>query len=131
MAASARVEVQTEVDGGKVRVRAIAPNGRINDARPVAGFFIRRRYHGEEFLIASWDQFYPSWMEFVDQPPEEWKSKIQKAKDARDHSLEQIKAHDQIMRERMQQTVSMGELLHQPGSQMDTATGQVRKNARA
>ncbi len=60
-----------------VRVRALAAKGHETDARPVGGFFIRRRYAGEEFVIPRWELFSPNWMEFVEEPPAKWKEMIE------------------------------------------------------
>lgn len=55
-----------------VRVRAKAAKGHEGDARPVGGFFIKRRYEGDEFVITKPEQFSSVWMEFVDEPPKAW-----------------------------------------------------------
>lgn len=70
-----KVQVETERDG-IVRVRALAAPGREMDAKPVAGFFVRRRFEGDEFMLANWHEFSPRWMQFVDKPPQDWLDKI-------------------------------------------------------
>lgn len=60
-----------------VRVRCLAAKGHEGDARPISGFYIRRRYEGDEFLIPSWEMFSSNWMEFVDEPPAEWLEKLE------------------------------------------------------
>lgn len=60
------------VKGTAVRVRAKAAKGHEEDARPIGGFFVRRRYAGDEFYINDWKQFSANWMEFVDEPPQAW-----------------------------------------------------------
>lgn len=57
---------------GGVLVRAKAAKGHEEDARPIGGFFIRRRYAGDTFRINDWKQFSANWMEFVDEPPQAW-----------------------------------------------------------
>jgi hypothetical protein len=68
---AAQINVISDVPGS-VTVRAVAPTERMNDARPLAGFYIRRRYHNDEFALSDWRQFSKRWMEFVDEPPEDW-----------------------------------------------------------
>jgi hypothetical protein len=55
-----------------VRVRAKTAKGHEDDARPIGGFYIKRRYAGDEFIITKPEQFSQVWMEFVDEPPAEW-----------------------------------------------------------
>jgi len=71
VAVAAQVQLVTEVPG-RVLVRAKPPGGRLNDAKPLCGFFTIRRYAGETFRINSWQEFSPRWMEFVDPMPEDW-----------------------------------------------------------
>lgn len=73
----ALLQVQTETDRpGKVLVQAKPAPGREMDARPIGGFYIRRRYAGDQFRINDWTEFSPRWMEFIEEPPAEWKEKI-------------------------------------------------------
>lgn len=69
-----KVNVETDVQerGGIVMVQAVAPQNRINDSRPIAGAYLKRRYHDEKFLIRSPEQFSITWMRFVDEPPASW-----------------------------------------------------------
>lgn len=73
-----RVETERAPSTSDVLVRAIANESRINDGRPVAGFFVRRRYHGDTFNIQHPSEFSAAWMEFVEDPPEEWLPVIKK-----------------------------------------------------
>lgn len=71
----ADISVLTELPssgGRRVKVRAKATLERTGDAHPVAGFFVIRRYDGDEFHLNDWKQFSSRWMEFVDEPPQEW-----------------------------------------------------------
>lgn len=77
MAASVQVVTETEKPG-LVMVRAVATGERAKDGRPVAGFFVRRRYDGDRFMIAKPEEFSANWMRFEDQPPKEWVSIIKK-----------------------------------------------------
>lgn len=77
---AAQVVVQTERDRSQtdVLVRAIADQSRMNDGRPVAGFYVRRRYHGDTFYIQKAEEFSARWMEFVGEPPAKWLPIIKK-----------------------------------------------------
>ena len=73
------VQAVTEIEKpGTVLVQAVASADRMDDAHPIAGFFVRRRYHGDTFMIASPEEFSPKWMRFVEEPPKEWKEKLSK-----------------------------------------------------
>lgn len=72
IAAQVVVETERAYSSTDVLVRAVAQPGRLMDGRPVAGFLVRRRYHGEKFFIQSAKEFSANWMEFIDQPPKEW-----------------------------------------------------------
>lgn len=72
LAAQVKVETERASSNNDVLVRAIAQPGRMNDGRPLAGFLLRRRYHGETFYIQNASEFSAKWMEFVDEPPEGW-----------------------------------------------------------
>lgn len=67
----ATVKVETEKDG-IILVEAVADEARMGDGRPVAGWFVRRRYHGERFLLEKPEEFSARWMRFVDVPPKDW-----------------------------------------------------------
>lgn len=71
----AQVFVETEKPG-TVMVRAVASADKQDDARPVAGFFVRRRYHGDTFMLADWKEFSPRWMQFMGDVPTEWLDSI-------------------------------------------------------
>lgn len=76
-AVAAQVQVIDDV-AGTVAVRAKPPGGRLNDAKPLCGFFgYRRRYEGDVFRIRTWQEFSPRWMEFVDKCPDDWKPHIE------------------------------------------------------
>ena len=87
----ASVKVETEIEKpGTVMVRAVAHGEAINDGRPVAGFFVRRRYDGDRFLLASPDEFSPTWMRFEDTPPKEWDAVLKKKLDKSGVTVEDI-----------------------------------------
>jgi len=129
-----QVQVETERPG-TVTVRAKAAPGREMDARPIAGFYVRRRFEGETFKINDWHEFSPRWMEFVDDPPADWVEKI-KAREG-DIELKVQKAEeenalsprDQIMR----QMLSMAQMAQGGETQsINQATGRLsRKQASA
>lgn len=126
-----KVQVETERPG-IVKVRAKAAPGREGDARPIAGFFVRRRYEGDEFMIADWKEFSPRWMEFVDTPPDGWVEKI-KAREgdvdvmARKAEAENAKTPEQRIAAQM---LSMANVLNQEMGSINQATGKVtRKSA--
>lgn len=77
---SAQVVVETEraATVHDVLVRALASTGKLNDGKPVAGFLLRRRYHGDVFALQHPKEFTPNWMEFVESPPESWVKEIRK-----------------------------------------------------
>lgn len=77
---SAQVIVETEraATANDVYVRALASTGKLNDGKPVAGFLLRRRYHGDIFALQHPQEFSPNWMEFVDMPPDNWVKEIRK-----------------------------------------------------
>lgn len=81
---AAQIDVLTELPspgGVRVRVRAKAAKGHETDARPVGGFFVVRRYEGDEFYLTDWRQFSRNWMEFVEPPPKEWIDAMKLAED--------------------------------------------------
>lgn len=130
-----QVQVETERPG-TVTVRAKAAPGREMDARPVAGFYVRRRYEGDTFKISDWKEFSPRWMEFVDDPPAEWLEKIK----AREGEIELMAAkaeeenslspREQVMR----QMLSMAQVAAGGGETqtINQSTGKVsRKGAQA
>lgn len=77
MGVSAQVQTVTEKPG-LVRVVAFASRDRKDDAKPIAGFFVRRRYAGSDFLLAKPEEFSPRWMRFVEAPPKEWIEPVMK-----------------------------------------------------
>ncbi len=91
MKLTAQVEVERP---GVVKVRARPPSGRENDSRPVCGFYVRRRYADDEFMIGSWADFSPRWMEFVnvEDVPADWLDKIE----AREKERERVAADAMI-----------------------------------
>ncbi len=73
------LKVQLETDRpGLVPVRAKPAPGHELDGRPIGGFYIRRRWAGEQFAINDWREFSPRWMEFVDETavPKDWWDKL-------------------------------------------------------
>lgn len=81
----ALLQLQVETDRpGLVKVRAKAAAGREMDSRPLAGFYIRRRYEGDTFAINDWREFSPRWMEFIEEPPKEWLDAIEKREGVRE-----------------------------------------------
>lgn len=130
-----QVQVETERPG-LVTVRAKAAPGREMDARPVAGFYVRRRFEGDTFKIGDWKDFSPRWMEFVDDPPAEWVERIK----AREGDIElmaqkaeeenSLSPREQVMR----QMLSMAQVAAGGGEtqSINQATGRVsRKGAQA
>jgi hypothetical protein len=75
---AATVQVMTERPrtGNDVLVRAVANESQMSDGKPMAGFFIRRRYHGDTFYIRKASEFSARWMEFIDTPPDAWLASI-------------------------------------------------------
>lgn len=124
-----RVQVETERPG-IVKVRAKAAPGREMDARPVAGFFVRRRYEGDEFMINDWQEFSPRWMEFVDDPPPEWIEKI-KAREGEIELVAKKAAEENALSPREQmlrQMLSMADVMRDRDERsINQATGKVTK----
>jgi hypothetical protein len=124
-----RAQVETERPG-IVTVRAKAAPGREMDARPIAGFFVRRRYEGDTFQINDWVEFSPRWMEFIDKPPDGWIEKIQeREKEQLDlmakAEIENAKTPEQRMAE---QFISMAQMASGGVVQtINQATGKVSK----
>lgn len=120
-----KVQVETEKPG-TVLVRAKAAPGRELDSRPIAGFYVRRRFEGDTFKINEWHEFSPRWMEFIDTPPPEWMEKIQAREGNRDDLMakaqfENAKTPEQKLAESM---FSMASLMHaQPAEAINQATG--------
>lgn len=93
-----KVHVETERDGivtveafSEEAVAGASPgvSGKVlADANKPAGFFVRRRYHGDRFKINDWKEFSPKWMRFVDTPPEGWIEQINAREGQRQSSLE-------------------------------------------
>jgi hypothetical protein len=120
-----KVQVETEKPG-TVLVRAKAAPGREGDSRPIAGFYVRRRYEGDTFKISEWHEFSPRWMEFIDTPPDGWIEKIQAREGSRDDlmakaQVENSKTPEQRIAESM---FSMASLMQQaPAEQINQSTG--------
>jgi len=76
MAQSVQVVTEVENPEGSVLVQAVAHVDRQDDSHPLAGFYVRRRYHGDQFMIAAPEEFSPVWMRFVNDPPKEWRDKL-------------------------------------------------------
>lgn len=97
MPIAAKVDVTTDpVVPGIIRVRAVAPSDRKNDARPVAGFYVVRRYDGEVFSISDWKQFSRRWMEFIDEPPKEWLEALEIEEDKRAEVMAKAEAEAKV-----------------------------------
>ncbi len=140
-------KTMTEREDGIVEVEAIASAEAIGDGKPVAGFYVRRRFHRERFLIAKPEDFSPTWMRFVDVPPGDWEGKIRsnewvgaKGKEVkRPLTAEEIQEHmavpeltpleiqKQRARARANNPMSMREVSDQVAipNEINTATGQV------
>ena len=125
------LRVQTETERpGIITVRAKAAPGREMDAKPVAGFFVRRRFEGDTFKINEWHEFSPRWMEFVDNPPQEWLDKI----NAREQNNQQIQTRAEAENAKTPETriaetmFSMASVMrNQEGGTINQATGKVSK----
>lgn len=78
MAGAVQVITETENPRGFVLVEAQAHESRMGDGRPIAGFYVQRRYHGQRFRIEKPEEFSPNWMRFVEDPPKEWVEKLKK-----------------------------------------------------
>lgn len=120
-----KVQVETEKPG-IVLVRAKAAPGREGDSRPIAGFYVRRRYEGDTFKINEWHEFSPRWMEFVDQPPPDWLEKIEAREGSRDDlfakaQIENAKTPEQKLAESMFSMASM--MNAQPSAAINQSTG--------
>lgn len=61
---------------GIVTVEAIKPENMVDRDHQIVGFFGRERYEGDRFQIATWREFTPVWMRFVDPIPKEWEQKL-------------------------------------------------------
>lgn len=124
MAQVLRATTETERPG-KILVRAKAAPGRENDAKPVAGFFVRRRYAGDEFRINDWNEFSPRWMEFVDEPPKDWLKKIGLREEDREQfmakAMEENKLTPQELMQR--QVFSMAQAAQPKLVELDYANG--------
>lgn len=117
---AASVQVQTEIEKpGFVMVCAIAHGERMNDGRPVAGFFVRRRYEGDRFMLADPSEFSPVWMRFEDPIPKEWEAPLKKR--LKVDSLEQFKYQPppDPARQNGFAQVSMSHMLSPQSNQMD------------
>lgn len=144
------VEVRTVIDlPGEVTVMAIAHKDRLLDAKPIAGHYLRRRYHGDRFQIQNADQFSPTWMRLVDEPPSDWlptiKKKVESSIDPEIRAMELYDLMaadnaDQYLTPRqlaekkaraMSRTFAPSELQDErPSKEMDYSNGQVRDKQR-
>lgn len=128
-----KVQVETERPG-IVQVRAKAAPGREMDSKPVAGFFVRRRFEGDVFMIAEWHEFSPRWMEFVDpdKVPKDWIEKIESREGNRNFLIaqaerENAKSPRELMAEAfmsMAQAAGGGDVLT-----INQSTGKVTKGS--
>lgn len=128
-----RVQVETERPG-IVTVRAKAAPGHESDARPIAGFFVRRRYEGDTFKINAWHEFSPRWMEFVDDPPADWIEKI-KGREGDIELVARKAAEENALSPRdhlMRQMFSVAQLMSDPDVRtINQASGKVSKRPQA
>jgi hypothetical protein len=129
------VQVQTEVENpnGRIAVKAVAPAERMDDGRPVAGFYVRRRYHGDEFMIEKAADFSPKWMRFVDTPPEDWVTTIKSRYphfDADEAMVEDepltAKQRADARRKEMQRPLSMSQVADAERTAKEMVNGRVR-----
>jgi len=120
-----QVQVETERNG-TVAVRAKAAPGREMDSRPIAGFYVRRRFEGDVFKINDWKEFSPRWMEFVETPPNGWQEQIDAREQANDQALvrAEIENNRSPREQIMSQMFSMASLMgNQPVETINQATG--------
>ncbi len=129
-----RAQVETERPG-KVLVRAKAAPGKDGDGRPIGGFYVRRRYAGDEFRINDWQEFSPRWMEFVDEPPKDWIEKIEGREGMRmdlmaEAEVSNAKSPDQRFAEML---LSMSQVANGGGERgtINFATGKVTKESKS
>lgn len=118
------LQVMTEIEKpGTVMVQAFSEKGftRQNEA---IGFFVRRRRHGDKFMIADWKEFSPRWMKFVDSPPAEWAEKIE-AKYGKG-AISMAKGFDRVVETVEQQTLAQATMPQNAG-QFDFSNGRVKK----
>lgn len=125
MATVLRAQVETEKPG-TVRVRAKAAPGHELDARPIGGFYVRRRFAGDEFKIAKPEDFSPRWMEFVDQPPKEWLDKISIREEERGQFMAQ--SVEENFKPPAEREFSMAEVGRSKPVQIDYRNGTVKKD---
>jgi hypothetical protein len=129
--ASLQVQVETERPG-IVTVRAKPAPGREFDAKPIGGFYVRRRYAGDEFKIAKWQDFSPRWMEFVkpEEVPTDWIEAIKAREGAIEVFAQEAAEQDSLSPEerRKQELMSMADLARGGDKQtINQATGAVRQ----
>ena len=133
MAGAIQVVTEIENPNAHVAVKAIAPIDRQDDARPVAGFYVRRRYHGDEFMIEKAEEFSPTWMRFVDTPPDEWIAAIKSRYP--DFDMNQSMAEDvpltakqraDARRREMQRPVSMSQMADADRTSKEIVNGKIR-----
>lgn len=126
-----KVQVETERPG-IVTVRAKAAPGREMDSRPIAGFYVRRRYEGDEFKISTWQEFSPRWMEFVDTPPQDWLDNIKAREGERDDFMAKAAVENaKTPQQRLAETfLSMAQIAAGggDGGTINQATGKVTKS---
>jgi hypothetical protein len=130
------VTTKTEIEKpGVVLVQAFAPPTKAEDAKPVCGFFVRRRFHGQQFLLAKPEEFSANWMQFAETPPKEWIEKlralgrIEAKADISEYMVPSgLSTKDQLIKEQTE-TFSVGELmLREKQSQtMNYSTGRVQR----
>lgn len=118
------LQVMTEIEKpGIVEVMAYSEKGftRQNEA---IGFFVRRRRHGDKFMLADWKEFSPRWMKFTSEPPKEWREKIE-AKFGKE-SVVLTKGFDRVVETVEQLSLSQASKPRDAG-QFDFANGRVKK----
>jgi hypothetical protein len=118
------LQVMTEIEKpGIVTVQAFSEVG-FERQNAAVGFFVRRRRHGDQFKLANWKEFSPRWMKFVDEPPKEWREKIE-AKFGKD-SVSMAKGFDRIEETVEQLSMAQAGRPREAGN-FDFANGRVKK----
>lgn len=69
-------ETVTEING-PILVEAKRGSTSIERVGQMAGFYVRKRMPGDQFNIASWDDFSPRWMKAITPIPEKERAKIE------------------------------------------------------
>lgn len=132
------LQVVTEIEKpGTVLVEAYAPEGEFLRQNQAVGFFVRRRYHGDQFMIARWEEFSPRWMKFVGEVKQEWVEKIEAREklyqtNAEIASVEQGKTQADRQREIAEQAAKSVMSLSQAAKpeaagEFQTSSGQIKK----